>query len=85
VREPDDPPHAASSSTSDPSPVAAAHPLLRMTDLQFDKDGPAPEKSRRCSGAGRILKTVAGSAADDVVPGQLDHVPHAGDAVAGSA
>src|SRR5580658_7291677 len=26
----DDPPHAASSSTSDPSPVAAAHPLLRM-------------------------------------------------------
>jgi hypothetical protein len=27
----DDPPHAASSSTSDPSPVAAAHPLLRIT------------------------------------------------------
>lgn len=26
----DDPPHAASSSTSDPSPVAAANPLLRM-------------------------------------------------------
>jgi hypothetical protein len=26
----DDPPHAASSSTSDPSPVAAAHPLVRM-------------------------------------------------------
>src|ERR1700684_3556163 len=26
----DDPPHAASSSTSDPSPVAAAHPLLRI-------------------------------------------------------
>jgi hypothetical protein len=35
VLEPDDPPHAASSSTSDPSPVAAAHPLLRITDLQF--------------------------------------------------
>jgi hypothetical protein len=27
----DDPPHAASSSISDPSPVAAAHPLLRIT------------------------------------------------------
>src|SRR5580658_1604464 len=26
----DEPPHAASSSTSDPSPVAAANPLLRM-------------------------------------------------------
>jgi hypothetical protein len=25
-----DPPHAASSSTSDPIPVAAAHPLLRI-------------------------------------------------------
>jgi hypothetical protein len=35
VFEPDDPPHAASSSTSDPSPVAAAHPLLRITSLQF--------------------------------------------------
>src|SRR5438034_10126368 len=30
VFEPGDPPHAASSSTSDPSPVAAAHPLLRI-------------------------------------------------------
>jgi len=28
--EPDEPPHAASSSTSDPIPVAAAHPLLRI-------------------------------------------------------
>ena len=27
----DDPPHAASSSTSDPMPAAAAHPLLRIT------------------------------------------------------
>jgi len=26
----DDPPHAASSSTNDPSPVAAAHPPLRI-------------------------------------------------------
>src|SRR5437764_14583028 len=29
--EPGEPPHAASSSTSDPIPVAAAHPLLRIT------------------------------------------------------
>src|SRR6266566_5036259 len=28
--EPDEPPHAASSSTSDPMPVVAAHPLLRI-------------------------------------------------------
>jgi len=28
--EPDEPPHAASSSTSDPMPVAAAHPLIRI-------------------------------------------------------
>jgi len=26
----DEPPHAASSSTNDPSPVAAAHPLVRI-------------------------------------------------------
>jgi hypothetical protein len=31
----DDPPHAASSSTSDPMPAAAVHPLLRITFLQF--------------------------------------------------
>jgi hypothetical protein len=39
----DDPPHAASSSTSDPSPVAAAHPLLRITS-------PIPRDGSRCSG-----------------------------------
>jgi hypothetical protein len=33
--EGDDPPHAASSRTSDPIPVAAVHPLLRITSLQF--------------------------------------------------
>src|SRR6516164_6266790 len=33
--EPDDPPHAVSSSTSAPSPVAAAHPLLRITSTPF--------------------------------------------------
>jgi hypothetical protein len=31
----DDPPHAASSRTNDAIPVAAAHPLLRITSLQF--------------------------------------------------
>jgi hypothetical protein len=31
--EPDDPPHAVSSSTSEPSPVATVHPLLRITFL----------------------------------------------------
>jgi hypothetical protein len=31
--EPDDPPHAVSSSTSEPSPVATVHPLLRITSL----------------------------------------------------
>ena len=33
--EPDDPPHAASSRTNELIPVAAAHPLLRITSLQF--------------------------------------------------
>jgi hypothetical protein len=42
VFEPDDPPHAASSSTSDPSPVAAANPLFRITSLQFTRDGSSP-------------------------------------------
>jgi hypothetical protein len=41
--EPDEPPHAASSSTSDPIPVAAAHPLLRITSLQFARlNAPGP-------------------------------------------
>lgn len=31
--EPDDPPQAVSSSTSDPNPAAAAHPVLRITSL----------------------------------------------------
>src|SRR6516164_1690501 len=46
VFEPD-PPHAASSSTSDPSPVAAANPLLRITSLQFARDGPSPGGTRQ--------------------------------------
>jgi len=40
----DDPPHAASSSTSDPSPVAAAHPLLRIMFLHF-------ARMTRCQGS----------------------------------
>jgi hypothetical protein len=35
VLELDDPPHAASSRTSDPSPAAAAHLLLRITSVSF--------------------------------------------------
>jgi hypothetical protein len=31
----DDPPQAASSSTSEPSPLAAAHPLFRITSLSL--------------------------------------------------
>ena len=31
----DDPPHAVSSSTSEPSPVATVHPLLRITSLSL--------------------------------------------------
>jgi hypothetical protein len=42
--EPDDPPHAVSNSTSDPSPVAAVHPLLRITSLLHRDDSfPGPE------------------------------------------
>jgi hypothetical protein len=35
VDELDDPPHADSSSTSEPSPVASVHPLLRITCLSL--------------------------------------------------
>jgi hypothetical protein len=38
VVELDDPPHAVSSSTSEPSPVATLHPLLRITCLSLQKD-----------------------------------------------
>jgi hypothetical protein len=31
----DDPPHAVSSSTSEPSPVATVHPLLRITSFSL--------------------------------------------------
>ena len=37
----DDPPHAVSSSSSEPSPVATAHPLLRITSL-------SPCRTTRC-------------------------------------
>src|SRR5208337_4363681 len=33
LEELDDPPHSVSSSTTEPSPAAAAHPLLRITTL----------------------------------------------------
>jgi hypothetical protein len=38
VVELDDPPHAVSSSTSEPSPAATVHPLLRITCLSLQKD-----------------------------------------------
>jgi len=39
----DDPPHAVSSSTSEPSPAATVHPLLRITFFSFEEDpGPGP-------------------------------------------
>jgi hypothetical protein len=34
----DDPPHAVSSSTSEPSPVATVHPLLRIASLSLPED-----------------------------------------------
>ncbi len=37
----DDPPHAVSSSSTEPSPVATAHPLLRITSL-------SPYPTTRC-------------------------------------
>jgi hypothetical protein len=54
----DDPPHPASSSSSEPTPPATAHPLLRITPLSLRRPGTGPEKgsagmvsrwSRRCS------------------------------------
>lgn len=40
----DDPPHAASSRTNEAIPVAAAHPLLRITSLQFTGMTRSPDK-----------------------------------------
>src|SRR5579863_4260230 len=62
----DDDPHAVSSSASDPSPAATAHPLLRMR---------SPYRPR-----GDLR--VSAAEVDDVARGQLDHVPQAADAVA---
>jgi len=42
--EPDDPPHAASSRTNEAIPVAAAHPLLRITSLQFTGMTRSPDR-----------------------------------------
>ena len=38
----DDPPHAVSSSSTEPSPVATAHPLLRITSLSLPDDPVSP-------------------------------------------
>src|SRR5580692_2732623 len=69
----EDPPHAASSSASDPRPAAAAHPLLRITLSFIDGSFPALIRRERQG----LLPSPAG----DVAGGQLDHVPHATDAV----
>jgi hypothetical protein len=38
VVELDDPPHAVSSSSSEPSPAATVHPLLRITSVSLEED-----------------------------------------------
>src|SRR5437879_4969413 len=80
--EPDAPPHAASSSTSDPMPVAAAHPLLRIIS-PIRKDDTKRSRAVVTPGPGRwnLRHGRSASAADDVARGHLDHVPHATDAV----
>ena len=47
VLELDDPPHAVSSSTSEPSPVATVQPLLRITSLSLPED-PVPGSHGSC-------------------------------------
>jgi hypothetical protein len=47
VLELDDPPHAVSSSTSEPSQVATVHPLLRITPLSLPED-PVPGSRGSC-------------------------------------
>src|ERR1700733_384476 len=74
VLDVEDPPHAVSSS-SDPRPAAATHPLLRITFSFID--GPLPARIRRERVA--LLRSPAG----DVAGGQLDHVPQAPHAVTG--
>src|SRR5260370_13036334 len=69
----DDPPHAASSSTSDPSPVAAAHPLLRITSSPSRKDDSLPGEARPRPGSRRRRggnKTLPGRRGDR--PGTLE-------------
>src|SRR5689334_22829503 len=97
VEPPGDPPHAASSSTKDPSPVAAAHPLLRITSPN-SRDGsrcsgpavPGRRASRykvfpgrQVPGPGTPEPYEGSAAADDVARRQLDHVPLAVHAVTG--
>jgi hypothetical protein len=51
--DPDEPPHAASSSTSDPIPVAAAHPLLRIR-VSNSQGWPGPRGARQDAWASRV-------------------------------
>ena len=43
----DDPPHAVISSSSEPSPVATVHPLLRITSFSLPED-PVPGSHGSC-------------------------------------
>jgi hypothetical protein len=52
VVELDDPPHAVSSSTSEPSPVATVQPLLRITCLSLQED-PGPGSHEDMPGLSR--------------------------------
>jgi len=64
----DDPPHAASSSTSDPSPVAAAHPLLRITSLHF-------ARMTRSQGSPFQARVPLGRGGNKTLPGRRRYRP----------
>src|SRR5580658_10176725 len=84
--EPGDPPHAASSMTSDPSPAAAAHPLLRITPLLHRDDSFRPSRTRAGilkQNSRAVALTGPGNAGAfsnsgaDIARRELDHVPFA--------
>jgi hypothetical protein len=56
----DDPPHAASSRTIEAIPVAAAHPLLRITSLQFTGMTHSPGKPVQAFWGEPDTKTLPG-------------------------
>ena len=60
VLELDDPPHAVSSSTSELSPVATLHPLLRITCLSLQRD-PGSGSHGVCRGQPADVMALPGS------------------------